>query len=180
MGAAGKKEMHSAIRQDSHRAIRFRLHSEQTPWQGYTQRGRAEQSRRLLPHPSIAIPFLEVGLGVAAGGGVRVGFFFGVILRGDVVTGYRVGRYRIAVVRITFDKRVIYKCCRTFQPVGGRRRRHPSDSQGRVDRLAACRNSVKWNYGSLWPILFPTKEESLPLMRPSTVTSARKFAEVAF
>ena len=101
MGAAGKKEMHSAIRQDSHRAIRFRLHSEQTPWPRYTQRGRAEQSRRLLPNPSIAIPFLDVGLGVAAGGGVRVGFFFGVILRADVVTGYRVGRYRIAVVRIT-------------------------------------------------------------------------------
>jgi len=32
MGAAGKKEMHSAIRQDSHRAIRFRLRPEQTPW----------------------------------------------------------------------------------------------------------------------------------------------------
>ena len=77
MGAAGKKEMHSSMRQDSHRAIRFRLHPEQTPWPRYTQRGRAEQSRRLLPNPSIAIPFLDVGLGVAAGGGVRVGFFFG-------------------------------------------------------------------------------------------------------
>jgi hypothetical protein len=31
MGAAGKKEMHSAMPQDSHRAIRFRPHPEQTP-----------------------------------------------------------------------------------------------------------------------------------------------------
>lgn len=35
-------------------------------------------------------------------------------------------------------------------------------------------------YGSLCPIRLPTKEASLPSMRPSTVTSARKFFNVAF
>ena len=34
------------------------------------------------------------------------------VLRADVITGYRVGRCRVAVVRITFDEGVIYRCCR--------------------------------------------------------------------
>jgi hypothetical protein len=52
---------------------------------------------------------------------------------------------------------------------------------GITSNFGCCLAKFGWiDYGSLWPIRFPTKEASLPLMRPSTVTSARKFVELAF
>jgi hypothetical protein len=161
MRAASKKEIRSAMRQSSHRATRFRLHPKQTRWPRI---------------PSDGVPSKAHGSESLDCSWRRCSCWL--LLRcgptGQSCSRLPCGRGRITVVRVLLYAQQAMRARLRFEI-------SPAKLVGITSNFGCCLAKFGWiGYGSLWPIRFPTKEASLPLMRPSTVTSARKFAELAF